>query len=177
MAEVINACCLCIIKKLLEWNFFKLFITRCQWWAGQGMLRALVWTGSQLAPPVRTRPRSVRSSLWSCSRQPSCSCHQRSFFHLQHSNVSEEGVLQMHFFQIKMAWCKTGFFGDFMEVYWGSCLRRLEFFADSLSYFGHNLQLFLIIKTFLQKSLWIEQKTIRNHTFCLNIKCLLIEMT
>ena len=121
MAEVINACCLCIIKKLLKWNCFKRFITRCQWWAGQGMPRALVWTGSQSAPPVRTRPRSVRSSLWSCSRQPSCSCHQRSFFHLQHSNVSEEGVLQMHLFQIKMAWCKTGFFWRF----YGGLLRLL----------------------------------------------------
>ena len=42
--------------------------------------------------------------------------------------------------------CNACFFwGDFMEAYWGTCLRRVEFFANSLSYFGYNLELFLKI--------------------------------
>ena len=57
------------------------------------------------------------------------------------------------------------FLGDFMEAKWGSCLRRVECFANPLSYFGHILELFLKIKAFLQNSLWMEQKTIINHNF------------
>ena len=42
MAEVLNACCLMHHEEASEVKLFQTVVTRCQWWAGQGMLRALV---------------------------------------------------------------------------------------------------------------------------------------
>ena len=70
------------------------------------------------------------------------------------------------------------FLGYFMEANWGSCLRRVEFFCQSLELFWPHPWVIFKNQSFPPKihCEW-SRKPLEITNFCLKIKCLLIKMT